>query len=266
MEYMYSLNQIPSEAQISKYLRRILFGRNIFCPRCRRRDIFKSEQRYFCRRCRVHFSLLSHTWLADMKLPLQKFWLLLWCWTTQVPVKQTRALSCLSEEAIRRWFDRFRLHLPENPVILEKIVQLDEAFFRQRTLMLAKEKGTRKLAYEVLTTTNVQRHHAAYFLQQHIKPQSRLHTDRAGYYHKIDNWWPVKHQSEVHSRWEFRLTSEIEGAFGNFRTFIRRMYHHTTPEKLPEYVREFCCRFSSPEIFENPLIYLQKTLTLVPID
>jgi len=39
--------------------------------------------------------------------------------------------------------------LPENGVILEKVVQLGEDFFKQKTLMMAKQKGTRNLAYEV---------------------------------------------------------------------------------------------------------------------
>lgn len=183
-----------------------------------------------------------------------------------MPVQQTASLSELSETAVRHWFDAFRSHLPENPFILEKIVQLDEAFFKNRTLILGKEIGTRKLAYEVLTTTAVQRHHTAYFLEQHVKPRSRLYTDGAGYYQNIQQWWPVRHRREIHSKWEFSLTSEIEGAFGNFRTFVRRMYHHVTPEKLPDYVREFSTRFSSPELFENPHTYLEKTLKLVPFD
>jgi len=33
---------------------------------------------------------------------------------------------------------------------------------------------------------------------------------------------------------------------------------------MPEYVREFCIRFSSPEIFDSPLNYLEKSLCLVP--
>ncbi len=28
------LNQIPSEAKIKKNLRKIIFGKNLFCPRC----------------------------------------------------------------------------------------------------------------------------------------------------------------------------------------------------------------------------------------
>ncbi len=264
MTDMYQLNQIPSEAQIKKYLRRIVFGKNVFCPSCRSRSVIRYEERYRCKRCKCKFTPISHTWLKGMRISYQRFWLLLWCWTNEVPVKQSSALAKISRKGIYRWYELFRTHLPEDPVILEKIVQLDEAFFKRRTLMLAKQSGTRKLAYEVLVTTNPQRQHAAYFLQQHIKPRTKLHTDGAGIYRGIHNWWPVRHKHEVHSKWEFALTSEIEGAFGNFRTFVRRMYHHVTPEKLPDIVGEFCFRFSSPEIFQNPRIYLEKTLKLVP--
>jgi len=33
MNHMYQLNQIPSEAKIKKYLRRIIFGKNLLLPR-----------------------------------------------------------------------------------------------------------------------------------------------------------------------------------------------------------------------------------------
>ena len=266
--HMYNLRQIPSEAQIKKYLRRILFGKNLFCPECQSRKIFKYEKRYRCQRCRAKFTLISHTWLRGMKLTYQRFWLILWSWTTQIPVKQAMALTELSEEAVRRWYDRFRSNLPDNAEILEKIVQLDEAYFRKVGLMMAKQQGTRKVAFEIFfkSAKEIGREEAVTFLQSYVKPKSKLRTDGAGIYRGIHHWWPVRHQTEIHSKWEFEITSEIEGLFGNLRTFIRRMYHHTTAEKLPEIVREFCFRFSSPEIFNSPLIFLQKTLKLVPFD
>jgi transposase-like protein len=259
---MYHLKQIPTEAQIRKYFRRIVFGKNVFCPECRSRETIRYEDRYRCRSCRIKFSLLSHTWFSDAKLPYQSLWLILWCWTTQIPVRQAMALCRCSEEAIRRWFDRFRAHLPENDVILEKIIQLDEAYFRSMALLMGKQKGTRKLAWEALSRPTVERHHATFFLHQYVKPGSRLHTDGAAIYKTIDRWWPVIHATDIHKKFEFGKTSEIEGIFGNLRTFIRRMYHHATREKLPEMVSEFCYRFSSPELFENPRYYLEKTLRL----
>jgi transposase-like protein len=263
---MYKLNQVPSEAQIKKYIRRIVFGKNIYCPKCKSRLVFKYGQRYRCQDCREKFSLVSHTWLKCMKITFQKFWLILWCWVSQIPVKQSTALCRLSEEAIRHWYDLFRNNLPEDQVILQRVVQLDEAFFKQISLMMAKQKGTRKLAYEVLTTTNIKRHHALYFLQQHIKPGTNLNTDGASIYKTIDQWWPVNHYTDIHKKFQFGLTSEIEGIFGNFRTFVRRMYHHVTADNLSDLVREFCYRFSSPEIFDNPGLFLEKTLQLVPLD
>lgn len=74
----------------------------------------------------------------------------------------------------------------------------------------------------------------------------------------------VRHRVDIHKKFEFGLTSEIEGMFGNLRTFIRRMYHHATPEYLPEYVAEFAARFSHPEVFDSPLTFLTTTLAPAP--
>lgn len=263
---MYTLKQVPSEAQIRKFLKSTVFGKNMHCPQCHSRKVLAYELRYRCRRCRLKFSLLSHTWLSDMKLSLQKFWLVLWCWTEGIPVKQAVSLTELSEEAIYRWYRRFREHLPEYPVLLEKVVQLDEAYGKGWSLLMAKQSKTRKVAWGILPTNSVQRHHVAELLEKTVKPKSDLNTDGAAIYKTIDQWWPVKHHIDIHKKFEFGQTSEIEGMFGNLRTFIRRMYHHSTPQYIPEYVSEFVARFSSPEIFQNPNEYLKKTLPLVPID
>jgi transposase-like protein len=161
MKYMYHLKQIPSEAQTKKYLCRIIFGKNLFCLECRSRSIVTYEQRHRCHRCRTKLTLLSHTWLKGMKLSYQKFWIVLWCWTTEIPIKQCMALTELSDEAVRRWYAHFRAHLPHESHILERIVQLDESFFKTMTLMMAKQKGTRKRAYEIIPGTHPQRQHAA---------------------------------------------------------------------------------------------------------
>ena len=261
---MYQLKQIPTEAKIKKYFREILFGRNIYCPECKSNSVIRYENRYRCRKCRIKFTLISHTWLRGMKLSYQEFWLILWCWTTQIPVRQAMALCNISEKGVRHWYDLFRNNLPDNPNILEKVIQLDEAYFKKLSLMMAKQPGTRKLAFELFNTNSVQRDHAIYFLGQYIKPESKLKTDGAAIYKGIDKWWPVEHTRDIHKKFEFSNTSEIEGTFGNLRTFIRRMYHHTTPDKMPEIVREFCFRFSSPEIFDNPHEYLERCLKLVP--
>ena len=260
---MYQLNQIPSEAQIRKCLRRILFGKNMFCPKCRSKRVVSEKKRYRCRTCRRRFSLLSYTWLSNMKLPLQQFWLLLWAWNAQIPVRQTARLAKVSVPSVYLWFDTFRTHLPQETHVLERIVQLDEAYFKNAALIMGKQKGTRKLAFDVLQDTHPQRHHATHFLFRKVAAGSELWTDGAAIYKGIEKWHPVRHSRDIHRKFEFAHTSEIEGVFGNYRTFVRRMYHHHWSKNLEKYVREFSFRFSSPEMFETPRNYLSKSLKLV---
>lgn len=266
---MYHLKQIPSDTEIRKFLRRILFGKNIFCPKCKSWNVVVYEARYRCRnkKCRLKFSLLSHTWLSNLKLPLQEFWLILWCFVKQMPVKQTEELTELSEKAVRHHFDLFRAHLPNSQEMLEHIIQLDEAYFGKFSgwaLLMGKQVGTRKLAYELLFSDAPGRIDAINFLKSHVKPDTALNTDASVIYQGIENHFPVNHTWDTHKKFEFKNTSEIEGMFGVLRTFIRRMYHHTSKEKFPEYMLEFYIRFSRPEMFESPCHYLLNTLSIVP--
>ena len=254
------INQVPSDAKIRRELRQIIYSKNVRCPRCRSRQVHRSEERYRCRRCRRPFQLLSGTWLVGTKLSLRTLWALLWCWTQQVPVKQTVALCHLSEPTVRHWFQQFRRQLPETDPILETKVQMDEAYFKKIALVMAKQVGSRQVAWQLINKPAVNKTEAVAFLFQHVAPRARLQTDGGGMYRKIQHWWPVQHRVDIHRKFQFGLTSEIEGMFGNLRTFIRRMYHHTTPAYLPEYVSEFCHRFSSPEMFSSPRAYLSKTL------
>ena len=141
---------------------------------------------------------------------------------------------------------------------------MDEAYFKKAALVMAKQKGTRKLAYMVMHDRFPNKTDAVQFLFEKVKPGSELWTDGGGIYKGIGKQWPVTHSRDIHSKFEFAHTSEIEGVFGVYRTFVRRMYHHHWSENLDQYVREFCFRFSSPELFGNPRKYLLKSLKLVP--
>lgn len=264
---MYQMEQIPSKTKINKFFKKILYGEHLFCPHCHSYNVVVYEQRYRCLECRGKFSLLSHTWLGNTKLPVQELWLILWCWTKQMPVRQTQDLTSLSEKAVRHWFTLFRTHLPNEQEVLEHIVQLDEAYFGGLlgvALLMGKQEGSRKLAYTVLPHNHPSKLEALEFLQAFVKPDTVLHTDGGAIYKGIQKHYPVTHTVDIHKKFEFTNTSEIEGMFGVLRTFIRRMYHHTTTEKFPEYMCEFYFRFCRPELFDSPHEYLKYTLHLVP--
>ena len=259
--------EIPSETKIGKFIRFIIFGRNVFCPDCKSRNVIRYEERFRCKKCRSKFSLLSHTWLSNLKIPLSDLWSVIWCFTAQIPVKQAVDLTGLSKKAIIYWYQTFRNNLPKEKITLEAIIQLDEAYFggfKGQALLMAKQKGERKLAYKIFYGQDPTKLDAINFLKENIKPNSILCTDGSVIYYNIEKHFPVTHIVDIHKAWEFTKTSEIEGMFGNLRTFIRRMYHHATPKNLESIVSEFSFRFTHPEIFKNPRIFLQITLCLVP--
>ena len=142
---------------------------------------------------------------------------------------------------------------------------MDEAYFKSLSLLMAKQKGIRNLVYQIIYNNSINQTEAINFLFQTISPRSVLQTDGSKIYRTTDQWWPITHKVDIHKRFEFGLTSEIEGMFGNLRTFIRRMYHHVTPEYLPCVVAEFSLRFSHPELFESPYQYLSKSISSVPL-
>lgn len=266
------LHQIPSEAKIRMELKSLVFGKVLRCPSCGSKQLKKYGKRYYCKRCRKPFSLTSNTWLRGMKLPLQTFWLVLWCWVNKVPVDQAQKTCGVSEPTIRNWYEKFRNHLPLeklDSMRLEKIVQIDEAYRGKRSIIGAKQAKSddRKAVFQVLPKKSVDRKDAVDFLSQKIVSGSNLWSDGAAIYKGIANWWPVNHSYEIHKKFEFALTSEVEGMWGNLFTFIRRMYHHVTQSKLEDIVKEFNFRFCFPEYFQDPVSYLKVALKpiLIPI-
>lgn len=265
------LHQVPSASKIKREIKKVVFGKMLFCPRCGSRQVKAHEKRYRCRLCRKPFSLTSVTWLKCMKLSYETFWLLLWCWTNKVPIEQAMKLSGVSKPTARRWYGKFREHLPAekiDDITLSGVIQMDEAYRggkkRGYSIIGAKEEkqsGRKtKLALQVIDKPSVDRKDAVSFLAEHIEPDSKLQTDGAGIYRGINRWWRVVHEYERHNRWEFTLTSEIEGLWGTMTTFIRRMYHHVTRSEVIPVTREFVARMMYPEWFDAPSSYLAQAL------
>lgn len=62
------------------------------------------------------------------------------------------------------------------------------------------------------------------FLESHVKPKTQLNTDASSIYNGVEKYFLVSHTFDIHKKFEFTNTSEIEGMFEVLRTFIRRMY------------------------------------------
>jgi hypothetical protein len=172
----------------------------------------------------------------------------------------------LSYPTVFNWYQKFRSKIPKEKLdtLLEGNIACDEMYTKGNAVIGAKQKGTRNIALKVVHQKSVERHQAIEFLQRFVETNSNLFTDGAAIYKGIDKWHKLKHKYEIHRKFEFTLTAEIEGLWGCLRTFIRRMYHHVTRYKLEDLVSEFCLRFRQDEIFERPENYLRICLSTRP--
>lgn len=196
-----------------------------------------------------------------MKLSFRHFWSLVWCWQKKIPVQQAQELLKLSIPTIRHWYELFRDHLDlDFEVVLEGKVQMDEMFTKRACIIGAKDIKRKRIRLKMISDPYPAKKDALDFIQEHVKPGSVLCTDGGAIYRGCESWWPLKHRRDIHKRFEFEITSEIEGIWANLRTFIRRMYHHVTYKMLPKVIAEFEARFSKPELFNSVLGYLKTAL------
>ena len=264
-----SLRHIPTKGKLRTNFKRIIFGTHVHCPVCGSRNIrrVRKEERWRCNHCHLPFSIKSACWLKGSKLSLENIWLLLVCWQKKFSVQNTMQMTGLSYPTVFNWYAKFRQHIPKEKLdtLLSGDIACDEMYTKACSIIGAKQKGTRNIAFKVLHQNSVQRHQAIDFLSRFTKANAHLFTDGAAIYKGIGNWVHLKHTYEIHRKFEFALTAEIEGVWGCFRTFVRRMYHHVTRYKLEDMVAEFCLRFRQDNIFENPLSYLQLCLMPCPL-
>jgi len=89
--------------------------------------------------------------------------------------------------------------------MLAGTAQMDEAYFKNLSLLMAKQIGSNKLAYQVIFKRSVDKTEAITFIHQTVQPRSRLQTDGSGIYKGVERWWQVKHRVDIHKRFEFGL-------------------------------------------------------------
>lgn len=262
------VHHVPTKGTLRRVLKESIFGKRMHCPQCHSRSIkkIKREERWRCRNCHLPFSIKSSCWLKGSKLSLELIWMLLVCWQKKFSVQHTMDMTGLSYPTVFNWYQKFRIHIPKERVdtLLSGRIACDEMYTKGNAIIGAKERGTRNIALKVMHQKSVERHHAIDFLNQFVKAHSTLFTDGAAIYKGCDKWHNLKHEYEIHSKFEFTLTSEIEGLWGVFRTFVRRMYHHVTRYKLEDLVSEFCLRFRQDELFNSPEQYWRISLSTKP--
>jgi transposase-like protein len=264
------IHELPSEAKCRTIVRRAIFGKRLYCPRCLSNHVYKSEQRYWCPGCRKKFSLMSPTWLKGCKLSFRQLMTLLMCWQKKVAFWTTCDIAGVSPPTARRYLRAFRHHLVYESPTLQGEVEMDEAWLGKRRhgnqtiVMGITERGSGKTVIRKVRSRDQgwsDRMLLAY-VRRDI-PSIVYHDGWEGY-QGIDTFFGFRHSTHIHDKGDFGPTNHIENIWSRLKRFITRTWDHTWKRHLPTLLREFEARINSPELFENPSNYLQICLTPVP--
>lgn len=267
-----------SERKIRAALRQILFKKGrLKCCHCGSSLVLsiKKEGRYFCRRCRTKFSLLSHTWIKNLRIPLTLFILLLWFWLNDYQVKQVHQLIGLSVPTIRKYFRLFRLHIVKTlDFTTQDHVQADEAYFGQFRKGASYYQGfkqyqvmnkvcvagvacpaTGQLAAKVFPIRNKAKQIRNY-IQRLVPTSVKVYSDGSHIYTQLrkTHW----HIARTHAE-GFHKAYYIESCWSWMKRKLFKQYHHFTRKYAKEYVSELTFKFNTRKSDKNPFEYLAKS-------
>jgi transposase-like protein len=275
---MYHVELDIPEAKVVSVLRRIVWrnGRP-HCPRCGifRIRAVKKECRYHCPKCRRKFSLLSHTWMKDVKIPLSLFIVLLSFWLEDVTVELASKLASLSHPTVYRYYRLFRRHIVQ-PLEFRPLeaVQVDEAYFGQfkkqanyfhgkRTYKVVQKTCVAGIACPTtgtLATQVIERKPGEpikSFIRSLVPEDVTVYSDGSPIYTKLRE--THFHISQTHDR-GFETAYYIESCWSWMKRKLFKQYHHMSRKYAKEYVSELTFKYNTREEPKNPFDYIAKSL------
>lgn len=260
-----------SERAIKARLRKTVFGPRTKCLKCGNLHIKEINRRYWCPRCRRFFSLTSDSWLKGMKFSYQTLYKLIHCWLKGYTVDTTLDITELSRPTIYSWFDKLRSRAPQIIQEFQGTCEIDETYIGPRSKrrfgswkpskvpiigIYERESGQVKVQ-AVPRATN---EHVQPFIKEGIAREAKSYSDR------YRTYFPLRrlgrnHIMVDHYSGEYKETNHIEGYWSVLKRKLKRIYWRVYARNLGKYACEITYRFNTRKNPDQPLDFLEKTIT-----
>ena len=236
------------------------------CPRCGSADTTApgGVLAYWCPSCRRRFSVTSGTALERTRLPLQKWAIAIYLFTTSLKgVSSMRLHRDLGVTQKSAWFILHRLRLAFNSPgpPLPGPAEVDETYMGGRARAMSparrakltgrgpadktaviglRDRPSRQVRAAVIPSTR--RHILHGFLAAHLNPGATVYTDE----HRAYRTMPFEHIAVNHSVSEYvrgqAHTNGIESFWATLKRAHMGTYHQISPKHLQRYIDEFAGR------------------------
>jgi len=280
------LKAFPDEQTCINHLEQLRWNGNVISPFDTASKVYKCKNnRYKCANTNKYFNVRTETIFEDTKLPLQKWFMALYVFSSHKKgISSHQLAKDLSITQKSAWFVLHRLRYAFDHPAFKALVgdngptQIDETFvggketnkhksrYAQKQKEQAKEQdgyvnnqgrstesktpvvGLRedgKVIAKVVPDTTSKSLQA--FVRANVKPGSTIVTDEYKSYVTLRK--DYNHESVRHALGEYARdgfhTNGIENFWSQLKRGVYGIYHHVSPEHLQAYVDEFALRYNT---------------------
>lgn len=258
--------KFANEQSCLDYLEKIRWGDKSMCPHCGSEKTYKfsSGKLFKCGTCRKQFTVRIGTIFGDSKIPLQKWFMVVYLATSlKKGISSVQIHKYIGVTQKTAWFMLQRIRYAiENGTYEKRLseeVEMDETYVGGKGAHNKRGRGAenktpiiglaqRKGEVRAQATVDTKRSTVTRIMRNSVTIGSTIYTDEYPVYKTLAQYG-YEHQACNHAQKQYAIgnihTNTIEGFWSHLKRGVDGVYHHVSGKHLNKYVKEYEYRYNT---------------------